>query len=70
MNDSKKLSEKKRDVLAVAIRENALAWCVAEATVEEIVQKTGLSTILAASIHQSLREHPPGPDPTTPGMPS
>lgn len=41
-----------------------------EATVEEIVQKTGLSTILAASIHQSLREHPPGPDPTTPGMPS
>ncbi len=36
LNDSKKLSEKKRDALAVAIRENALAWCVAEATVEEI----------------------------------
>ncbi|HLO62200.1 MAG TPA: ribonuclease HII [Azonexus sp.] len=36
LNDSKKLSEKKRDALAVAIREKALAWCVAEATVEEI----------------------------------
>lgn len=36
LNDSKKLSEKKRDALAVVIRENALAWSVAEATVEEI----------------------------------
>ena len=36
LNDSKKLSDKKRDALAVLIRENALAWCVAEATVEEI----------------------------------
>lgn len=36
LNDSKKLSEKKRNALAVLIPENALAWCVAEATVEEI----------------------------------
>ena len=36
LNDSKKLSEKKRDALAGLIRERALAWCVAEATVEEI----------------------------------
>lgn len=36
LNDSKKLSEKKRDALAVEIREKALAWCVAEASVEEI----------------------------------
>ena len=36
LNDSKKLSEKKRDALAVLIREQALAWCVAEASVEEI----------------------------------
>ena len=36
LNDSKKLSEKKRDALAVLIREQAVAWCVAEATVEEI----------------------------------
>lgn len=34
--DSKKLSEKKRDALAIAIKENALAWCIAYATVEEI----------------------------------
>ena len=36
LNDSKKLSEKKRTALAVEIREKALAWCVAEASVEEI----------------------------------
>lgn len=36
LNDSKKLSEKKRDALAAVIRERALAWAVAEATVEEI----------------------------------
>lgn len=36
LNDSKKLSEKKRDALAVLIRERAVAWAVAEASVEEI----------------------------------
>lgn len=36
LNDSKKLSEKKRDVLAVLIRERAIAWCIASASVEEI----------------------------------
>jgi len=36
LNDSKKLSEKKREALAVLIRERALAWCVAEANIEEI----------------------------------
>lgn len=36
LNDSKKLSEKKRQALAALIRERALAWAVAEATVEEI----------------------------------
>ncbi|THF63472.1 ribonuclease HII [Pseudothauera rhizosphaerae] len=34
--DSKKLSEKARERLAPLIRERALAWAVAEATVEEI----------------------------------
>lgn len=34
--DSKKLSEKKRDHLAELIKEKALAWCVASASVEEI----------------------------------
>ncbi len=36
LNDSKKLSEKRREELAVQIREHALAWAVAEASVEEI----------------------------------
>jgi ribonuclease HII len=34
--DSKTLSEKKRDILAEAIKTHALAWCIAYATVEEI----------------------------------
>lgn len=34
--DSKTLSEKKRDFLADAIKTQALAWCIAYATVEEI----------------------------------
>lgn len=38
LNDSKKLSEKRRNLLAVEIRAKALAWCVAEASPEEIDQ--------------------------------
>jgi len=34
--DSKKLSEKKRDFLALQIREYALAWAIASASAEEI----------------------------------
>ena len=36
LNDSKKLSARRREALAVEIREKALAWAVAEASVEEI----------------------------------
>ncbi|BAL24698.1 ribonuclease HII [Azoarcus sp. KH32C] len=36
LNDSKKLTERARDRLAELIRERALAWAVAEATVAEI----------------------------------
>ena len=36
LTDSKKLSEAKREALAPLIRERALAWCVAHASVEEI----------------------------------
>jgi len=36
LDDSKKLSEKKRDRLAMAIREHALAWAIACSSVEEI----------------------------------
>jgi len=34
--DSKKLSEKKRDFLALQIKEHALAWAIASSSVEEI----------------------------------
>jgi ribonuclease HII len=36
LNDSKKLTEASRDRLAVLIRERALGWSIAEASVEEI----------------------------------
>ena len=36
LNDSKKLTPKKRDKLFDEIREHALAYCIAEASVEEI----------------------------------
>ncbi|MDL2232808.1 ribonuclease HII [Ruminococcaceae bacterium OttesenSCG-928-L11] len=36
VRDSKKLSAKKRDVLYDSIKANALAWCIASASVEEI----------------------------------
>ena len=34
--DSKKLSEKKRDMLAIEIKQHALAWAIASSSVEEI----------------------------------
>ena len=46
LNDSKKLSEKKRIALAALIRERAIAWAVAEASVAEI----DLINILQASL--------------------
>lgn len=36
LNDSKKLSEKKREHLFVQIQQHALAWCIAEASHDEI----------------------------------
>ncbi len=36
LNDSKKLSERARERLALLIRERALAWAIAEASVDEI----------------------------------
>ncbi len=36
LNDSKKLSEKKREQLFIQIQQNALAWCIAEATHLEV----------------------------------
>lgn len=38
LTDSKKLSAKRREALAVQIREHALAWCIAECSPAEIDQ--------------------------------
>ena len=46
--DSKKLSERKRDLLAPQIREHALAWAVAYASVAEIDQLNILQASLLA----------------------
>jgi len=48
LNDSKKLSEKQRDKLAPLIRERALAWAVAYASVEEIDELNILQATLLA----------------------
>ena len=48
LNDSKKLSAKKRDFLADEIRQHAIAWAVAEASVEEIDQINILQATLLA----------------------
>lgn len=48
LNDSKKLSEKKRELLFVQIQQHALAWCIAEATHDEIDQFNILQATLLA----------------------
>lgn len=48
LNDSKKLSEKKREELFDIICENALSWSIARATVEEIDQLNILQASLLA----------------------
>lgn len=47
LDDSKKLSEKKREALEVLIKEDAVSYCVAYSTVQEIEQ----TDILSASLH-------------------
>ena len=48
LNDSKKLSPKKRDKVFDLIRENAIAYCIAEASVEEIDRLNILEATLLA----------------------
>jgi ribonuclease HII len=48
LNDSKKLSEKQREALAPLIREHALAWSVAYASIEEIDELNILQATLLA----------------------
>lgn len=59
--DSKKLSEKRRNQLALEIRQHAQAWAIAEASVEEIDQLNILQASLLAmrrAVEQlSLRPH-------------
>lgn len=46
--DSKKLSAKRREELAVRIKQEALAWCIASASTEEIDQLNILGATLLA----------------------
>ena len=48
LNDSKKLTEKKRDALYDVIVENAVAYCVASASVEEIEEINILNAAMLA----------------------
>ncbi len=48
LNDSKKLTEKKREALFDIIKENALAYCIASASVEEIDELNILEADLLA----------------------
>lgn len=60
LTDSKKLSEKKRDLLAAMIKEQALAWCVAAAAPEEIAEFNILHATMRAMRRavQGLAVHP------------
>ncbi len=53
LNDSKKLSEQRREELAPIIKEQALAWSVASATVAEIEQLNILQAALLA-MHRAV----------------
>lgn len=48
LRDSKLLSERRRDALAAEIRCNAMSWCIATATVEEIDRLNILQATLLA----------------------
>ena len=61
LNDSKKLSEKRREELAPVIQEKALAYCIASATVEEIERINILQAALLA-MHRAVEGLPVVPD--------
>lgn len=48
LNDSKKLTEKKREKLFIEIQENALAWAIAESSAQEIDELNILQASLLA----------------------
>ncbi len=61
LNDSKKLTEKRREALFPLIQERAVAWAVAFATVEEIEQMNILSAALLA-MDRAIRQLDPAPE--------
>ncbi|MCW8955743.1 MAG: ribonuclease HII [Gammaproteobacteria bacterium] len=61
LNDSKKLSEKKREVLAEQIRERALAWSVVSVEADEIDRINILQASLLA-MKQAVESLPLAPD--------
>ncbi len=60
LRDSKKLSPRRREELALVIRERALAWSVARATVAEIDELNILQASLLA-MHRAVRALQPQP---------
>ena len=48
INDSKKLSEKKREMLFDVIKEKAVSWCISTASVEEIEEINILNAAMLA----------------------
>ena len=61
LSDSKKLSEKKRNVLTHIIRTHSLAWAIASASVEEINQLNILQASLLA-MKRAVESLPFAPD--------
>lgn len=59
LNDSKKLSEKKRDALFPEIRKKALAWSIVEVSVEEIDTVNILQATLLGMRRAVNRLNPP-----------
>jgi len=60
LRDSKKLSAPRRDALAAAIRERALAWAIASASVAEIDELNILQASLLA-MHRAVQALDPQP---------
>ena len=59
--DSKQLSEKKRDALALAIKQQAIAWAIASSTVDEIDRLNILQASLLA-MQRAVAQLPLLPD--------
>ena len=61
LRDSKKLSESRREELAILIRERALAWVIASASVAEIDELNILQASLLA-MHRAVQALDPQPE--------